>query len=129
MNPRGVMARGRRAAERLMVDRCRVTRSGDPVTNPDGTVTTPSVTVYEGKCKLQSRSPWPSTPDAGTHNWTLLTSEVHLPVAVAAVRVGDKVTVLESVDPTNVGRSFLVKAAESATFRTATRLLVEEVTG
>jgi len=112
-----------------MVDRCRVSRSGDPVTNPDGTVTTPSVAVYEGKCKLQSRSPWPSTPDAGAHNWTLLTSEVHLPKAVAEVRVGDMVTVLASVDPTNTGRSFLVKAVESATFRTATRLLVEEVTG
>lgn len=92
-------------------------------------MTAPSVTVYEGKCKLQSRSPWPSTPDAGAHNWTLLTSEVHLPVAVAAVRVGDVVTVLESVDPTNTGRSFLVKSTEPATFRTATRLLVEEVTG
>lgn len=121
--------RGRRAAERLMIDRCEIVRNGEPVTAPDGSVTTPETVVYSGRCKLQSRSPWPSTPDAGMHTWTIVTTEIHLPATTTGVRSGDTVRVTRSVDPTNDNRTLLVKSAELATYRTAVRLLAEEVAG
>ena len=130
MSATGVTSRGRRAAERLMVDRCDIGRPGEPVTDPEtGKVTVPVEPVYSGRCKLQGRSAWPSTPDAGDHAWTLVTIEVHIPATTTGVRTGDIVEITRSIDPTNLGRRFLVKSADLATFRTAVRLLVEEVTG
>lgn len=132
MSARGVTMRGRRAAERLMVDRCDISRpgSGTPVTDPEtGEVTVPREAVYTGRCRVQTRRPYPSNPEAGEHAWTTVVLEVHLPVSATGIRVGDTVTVTDSFDPGNVGRTFRVRSDDRKTYQTALRLLVEEVTG
>lgn len=112
-----------------MVDRCEVVRfSGEPVTNPDGTVTRPSEVVYDGPCKVQSSRPWPTLPDAGEHQWTVNPLEVHFPVA-ADVRTGDVITVSDSLDPLNIGRVLRVTSGDRKSYQTALRVRVEEVTG
>lgn len=117
-------------AESLMRDTCLVREVTGTVTNPDATVTPTYSTVYEGQCKIQSRQPYPSTPNAGEHNWTLVTMELHLPVAGSGSVVTDQlVDILSATDPANVGRQFRVRSGDRKTFQTAARFLVEEVTG
>lgn len=113
-----------------MVDRCEVVRfSGEPVTNPDGTVTRPSEVVYDGPCRTQSyRAPYPTTPDAGEHQWMLAPFEVHVPMT-ADVRAGDRIEITAALDPLNTGRVFRVTAGDRKTFGNALRLRVEEIAG
>lgn len=130
MHAQRLVIRGRLAAERLMVDRCRVERVTGRTENPDATVTPTYTTVYEGKCKLQSQNAYPSEPDAGDRQWVTASPEVHLPMdGTGGVQTDDVVTVLASFDPDSVGRKFRVRSNIRKTFQTAARLLVEEVTG
>ena len=63
---------GRQAAEALMVDSCRITSGGEPTTDPDtGNVTTIRTTVYEGRCKVQSKDSATSNPEAGGASFTV----------------------------------------------------------
>lgn len=124
------MTRGRRAAERLMVDSCRVDRVTGRTENPDGTVTPVYTVIYDGKCKLQSQNAYPSEPTAGERQWTTASPEVHLPMTGSGdVRTDDLVTVVSSLDTDSVGRKFRVRSNIRKTFQTAARVLVEEVTG
>lgn len=131
MSARGLIARGRKAADRLMFDRCIARVITGETTDPDTAVVTPTYeTVYEGRCKIQNQRPWPSTPDAGEHNWSLVPTEVHLPVAgTERVSTGVYLVITESIDPGNVGRQFRVRTDDRKTLQTAIRLLVEEITG
>lgn len=120
--------RGRRKAEALMLDTCLIQRPGDAVT-VDADVTTPYTTVYEGKCKLQSQRPWPSNPDAGGHQWTVVPLELHLPVTASGIQPDDLVEITASVDGLNVGRKLSIQAADRKTLQTALRFLVKEIAG
>ena len=46
---------GRRAAEKLMVDNCRITRTGEPTIGPDGREHISETTVYEDKVTVTGR--------------------------------------------------------------------------
>jgi hypothetical protein len=124
--------RGRRAAERLMVDACEVRGlptfgEMDPVTGlrPE----TPGTLVYAGKCKVQTFEAHESTPEAGDHVFTVQRTQVHLPADVE-VAVDQIITVTASVlDANLVGRRFRVAAFLHKSFATANRVQVEEVTG
>lgn len=127
-----MLARGRRAAERLMVDRCRITEpSGELVTNPDtGVVTRARVTVYEGKCKTKTQALAASNPEAGEHSFTVISREVHIPANAADVKDGQEVEMLTSTNNAFLpGKVFTVMGYAGDSYDTAMRLPVKEITG
>ena len=125
-----LVARGRRAAESLMSDVVRVSRaSGGPVTDPvTGVASVPSVVVYEGIGRVQTRARMTESERVeGVQMYVLSTMVVQLPVHVSPL-VDGEVQVVESVmDPHLVGRAFRVKAAPRKSHATMTRCEVEEV--
>lgn len=132
MTALGSMLRGRRAAQRDMLDSCRIRPVTGDTTDPVTGVVTPAYgdPVYEGRCKLQSQRPFPSTPDAGEHQWTRSPMWLHLPVVGSGqVTTGHVVEITASVNPDNVGRLFRVETGDGKTFQTALRFLVEEIVG
>lgn len=130
MSALSLTLKGRKAAEALMVDTCRVERVTGRTTDPDtGEVVTTVEVVYDGPGKLQTQNPYPSEPNAGERVWTLAQTEVHLPMDTSGdVGTDDVVTVSSALDTASVGRTFRVRSAIRKTFQTANRLLVEEVT-
>lgn len=132
MTPEQLTVRGRQAAERLMVDVCRIERpSDDPVTDPvTGVVSRAVVLVYEGKCKIQQQS-WQqlgeSQREAGEHFYDVLVPTLHLPISVPAVQTDDRITILTSFDPLNVGRVFRFLSGTRKTYQTSIRVRVAEI--
>lgn len=130
-NPAPALARGRVAAESLMVDTCTITRVTGETTNEDTGVVTPTTsTVYTGKCRVQqSQLGADSTPsDPGEAEVRLVAFEVQLPMTVTGVRVSDRVTVTASVhDEDLVDRVFTVLGVAHKTHATARRLQCQEV--
>jgi hypothetical protein len=122
--------RGRRAAEALMVDACTVGRPVDVYTDQtNGQVVTVSTPVYEGRCKVQQTIAQSSSPEAGSHQYTVQTARLDLPVSAGPVMVDDTVTVTAAVmDPQLVGRVYRVVELFHKSFATAQRVRVEEVT-
>ena len=121
--------RGRQAAEALMVDTCRITSAGDVVTDPDtGAVTRERTTVYEGKCKVQSKDSATSTPEAGGATFTVVSRQVHIPANAAEIRDGYEVEVTGSLlNSFTVGKVYRVEGFTPDTFDTAFRLPVKEI--
>lgn len=130
MSASNLTLRGRKAAERLMVDTCTVKRATGTATNPTtGAVTPTYTTIYTGKCRLQQfRGSFPETPDAGEARFTLAPFEVHVPTSATGIKTNDLVEVTASFDAANVGRKFRVRMGDRKTFQTALRLQVEELT-
>lgn len=126
-----VLARGRRAAERGMVDTCEITRSGGRTTDPDtGAVTsTPSV-IYGGKCRFQQPTAQSQREDVGEDHLLLLRFEVQLPMSATGFKVGDAIRVVASMnDPDLPGRVFLIHDLAHKTEATSRRVQVVEKTG
>lgn len=126
--PEAVLA-GRRAAEALMVDTCRITSPGTPVTDPDtGNVTTPRTTVYEGRCKVQSKDSAVSSPEAGGATFTVVSRQVHIPANAANVKDGYEVEILTSLlNSFTVGKVYRVEGFTPDSFDTAYRIPVKEI--
>lgn len=126
-------AAGRRQAEAIMVDTCRIRQvTGETITDPVTGQVTPEYgdPVYEGRCKIQNQRSFPSTPDAGEHQFTLTPNELHLPVAgTGGVATGQLVEITASVDPVNLGRKFRIRSGDRKSLQTALRCQVEEITG
>jgi len=115
-----------------MVDSCRITSGGEPVTDPDtGNVTTERVTVYEGKCQVQSsRGLTAATPEAGGATFTVVPSIVKIPANAANVRDGHEVELTASLlNSFTVGKVYRVSGFTPDTFDTAFRLPVKEIVG
>jgi NMD protein affecting ribosome stability and mRNA decay len=121
--------RGRKAAEALMLDQCTITRPGEVVTDPEtGDVTNTSTEVYAGKCKVQSKDSATANPEAGEHQFTVVSRQVHIPANAADVRDGDVVTLTASaLNAFTVGKQYRVAGFTPDTFDTAFRLPVKEV--
>lgn len=111
-----------------MLDACTVQPVTSVATNSTTAAVTPTYgpTVYTGKCKVQNQRAFPSTPDAGEHQFTVTPNELHLPVT-AVVATGQLVTITASVDPVNVGRKFRIRSTDRKSLQTALRCQVEEV--
>lgn len=126
----GATLRGRAAAESLMVDECAVSRPGEPFTDPESGVVSPSsVPVYSGACKVQAAGAQSANPVAGGHLFSTLDSRVDFPVEAGPFQVDDVVTITASLlDPLQVGRVFRVTEVLRKSFATAQRCRVEEVT-
>lgn len=121
--------RGREAAESLMLDACTITRPGTPVTDPNtGDVTNTPVTVYTGRCKVQSKDSATSNPEAGEATFTVVSRQVHIPANAADVRDGDVVTITASrLNAFTVGKQYRVSGFTPDSFDTAFRLPVKEI--
>lgn len=138
MGAKALAARGRRAAERDMVDTCTIVRvTGvpgpiDPDTGqrppaPTATVYGPGILPANGKCKVQTYEAHESTPDSGEHVFTVQRYYVHLPVA-ADVAKDDQITIAATVlDPNLAGRTYRVVGLLHKTFATANRVIVDEI--
>lgn len=129
MDATAALLRGRRAAQALMVDSCRIDRPGEPVLDPaTGASITPTALVYVGSCRVQVTDFTEARPEAGQRAWTVTRATISVPITVLGVRVGDVVTVTtSSLDPDLTGRSWRVAASVDKTHATARRLLCEEV--
>ncbi|WP_458116973.1 DUF6093 family protein [Arthrobacter sp. D2-10] len=124
------LKRRRKAAERLMVDKCTISReTGESVFNPQtGGYDTVSAPVYSGKCKVQSQRSTAATPEAGEAQFTVVRREVHVP-AGTDVQDGDLIEITESeLTPVLVDRVFRVEGFVPDSFDTAFRLPVEVYT-
>lgn len=130
-NPAPALARGRAAAESLMVDACTITRTTGETTNEDTGAATPTTsTVYTGKCRVQqSQLGADSVPaDPAEVEVRLVAFEVQVPMSVTGVRIHDVVTVTASaLDPDLVGRRFSILGLAHKTHMTARRMQVQEV--
>lgn len=125
-----VLARGRAAAERLMVDACLIRRIANSITDPDtGTITPTYDTVYSGRCRFQQQDAQAARIEVGEASVLMVAMTVQLPMAVTDVRADDEVVATASLhDPDLPGRTFIVKALAHKTHATARRLGLEERT-
>lgn len=132
VNAGPALARGRAAAESLMVDACTIRRRISEATDPLTGVVTPTYsTVYTGACKVQqSTLGAASAPaDPGEASVRLVAYTLHLPVATSTgLRDGDEATITSSAhDPDLVGRVFTIVGSAGKSYATARRLEVQEV--
>lgn len=127
------LARGRQAAESLMVDTCTIRRRGpgehtDPLT---GVVTPSWQPIYSGKCRVQQSAlgAASSPADVGEAAVRLVAFELQLPMTAVGLAEGDEVTITASVlDEDLDGRVFTVIGLAHKTHATARRVQVQEVT-
>lgn len=128
MSAASLVERGRRAAEALMIDACRITSGGEPVTDPDtGEVTNTRTVVYQGKCEVKSQALAVSTPDAGGATFTVVPSVVKIPANAANIKDGYEVEITASaLNSFTVGKVYRVSGFTPDTFDTAFRLPVKE---
>lgn len=114
------LAKARRNAESLMVDRCTVSRPGESTTDPDTGLTATTVRgVYQGRCKVQTSGGLASEQTEGSAAqamgavslvWSLY---VHFPFDTVGLRAGDLVEVLDSANPLLKGRRFRLISPQS----------------
>lgn len=121
------MAEFREMAEGVMFDTCTITRVTGTETDDDGAIIPTRVTVYEGKCKIQSTVPQESNPEAGGHTFTTDRLRLDLPVARTAddykPQIGDLATITAAMfDPHLIGAELRVVALLHKSMATAYRL-------
>lgn len=120
---------GRREAESLMLDTCTITRPGEPVTDPEtGSVTNEPITIYTGRCKVQSKDSATSSPEAGEATFTVVSRQVHIPANSADVQDGDVITITASrLNAFTAGKQYRVSGFTPDSFDTAARMPVKEM--
>lgn len=131
MTAASVLARGRSAAEKLMVDTCTISHPGEgqgPWNEADmGYDPPPPDVFYTGRCRVQLSAAMANTPEAGERVLVVQRATVAVPMSVTGVRVGDTITVTASEhDPDLVGNTYRVRSLFAKTHATARRLEVEE---
>lgn len=115
----------RRRAESMMLDRCEITRTTDG--DPDPLGHQPTVTVYSGRCKVQSLDPQERLQESGEYDYTTERYRVDVPVGAYRPALGDVVTITSALmDPNLAGRAYRVRALLHKTLATAYRMAVTE---
>lgn len=124
------LARGRAAAEALMVDVCTIRRvTGHTTDDTSGVITPVSSALYTGPCKVQQAKATAGAQDVGEAHLLMLRLEVHLPMSVVGLQAHDEITITASAhDQDLVGRVFLIRELAHKTAATARRVGVEERT-
>ena len=126
------LARGRTAAEALLVDACTVKRkTGESVNDTTGVVTPTYSTLYTGKCKVQrSAVAGDQRRTVGEASVVVASMQLHLPVVGSeGINEGDLATVTAAaLDTDLVGKLLRVVGSDDGSYRTARRLNVIEVT-
>jgi len=128
-----LLAEGRAEAEAIMLDACTITRvTGEPgPIDPETGLRdpAPTMTVYSGKCKVQTFEPNESARESGDHTFIQQRYHLHLPIGVGPVKVGDTATIISAAaDAQLVGRSYRIAGVHHKSLGTAQRLLVDEIT-
>jgi len=122
---------GRRQAESLMRDTCRITADGTDVWDEAtlSTIPGPRVVVYEGKCRLLSPYRAPTTASTPGQVQAVQLSRLSLPVYESlGVMEGMEAEYLSSEsDPDLVGKRFRIAGGATQSDATARRLPVESV--
>ena len=123
------LRRGRRMAERLMVDRVevfRVTAVGpDPLTGQD---VKERQLVYAGTAKIQTYEAHESAAEMSGHSATIQRYSLHLPVGSYYPNVGDHVVVTATkFDPHLNGNEYRITAPYFKSMATAYRMHIEEI--
>jgi hypothetical protein len=120
------MARGRAAAEALMVDACVIRRrgSGGTVDDDTGVIVPDRTEVYTGKCRVQQRSEAGSEQRPGQDFQLLVRVEVQLPVVgTEGLQVADEIEITASAyDADLVGQVFLIRDLHAKTHATSRRV-------
>jgi hypothetical protein len=131
MSATSITLAGRAAAERLMVDACKIERiTGETTNTTTGEVTQTKTTVYSGKCRVQQRGRMSRPEDVGEAYVFQTLRELQVPMAVTGVEIEDLVTVTAStLDPDAVGQTYWVRELWTKTHSTSRRLGIEEVGG
>lgn len=113
-----------------MIDQCLIQRPDGTVTDPvTGGVTVTYLSVYVGKCKVQTFTNRELFRDGGEHQFIVQRYEVDIPVSAVGVRANDQIIVTSSVfDADLTGRSYRVVGLMNKSMATARRLGVEEWT-
>lgn len=132
-----VLARGRAAAERGMIDSCVITRKTGETTTDLGGITYTYDQIYpvppaiSGKCRLQQTQAQGRSETTGEAYVIMAQRELQLPVASSTgIQAEDIVTITSCVhDPDLVGKVFVVRDEHGKTEATARRLTVQERTG
>ena len=129
MSAASVLARGRAAAESLMVDACTIQRVVGQTTGPGGVVTDDLDDVYAGRCRVQQDKAQAQQQDPGEAHVLMLRLEIQLPMSVTGLQAEDVVTITASAhDPDLVGRTFVIRDLAHASHKTARRVQVMEKT-
>lgn len=132
MTVAGVLAKGRRAAERYMAETVTINRlTGTVTTDPDtGETTDETVPVYEGKGRIHGDRAYEREHNIGSGAAILAEQRyfVSVPVDAGPFEVGDVVTVTASVhQPLLVGRRYRVAGRDERGAQTAQRMYVDLV--
>lgn len=136
MSANSITLSGRRAAERIMVDACSITRGPTKVFNPSTHVitTTGGAAVYTGKCRLRSPMATPrasggdQVKDLGGKPASIVTHMISVPITATTVQIDDVVTITASaLGGETVGLTLRVVDVAQGTHLTARRLVCEAV--
>ena len=126
MTAHGAAVKGRRAAEKIMADQCRIYALGAKVMGPDGKYTTPEIDIYVGKCRVKAET-GTSVGDIGAGETAVsrVTPVASVPVSVTGLKAGQRFVVTATTDPGLLGRTLLVRAVQTGSYITAHRLICE----
>lgn len=129
MSRETLLARGRAAALRGMVDTCTITRvANGAVDENTGRIARTEQAIYAGPCRVQNQRAQSRTEDVGEDRALLLPMEIQLPTSVTGLVVGDRITITASAhDADLVGRTFAVRDLAHKSEATARRVRAEEV--
>lgn len=111
--------RGQREAERLMKDKAVITRTGEWIRDEKGFETPTTITVWEGKCKIQTYEPYEQVGESAGTTVVSQRYQVQIPVSARGVQVGDVIEVK------GYPHDFRVAGLHNKTFQTAQRLLCD----
>jgi hypothetical protein len=122
-------ARGRLAAEALMLDAGTAKRPTGPPEYVDGVDTIPYDDLFTSACKVQTSGLSALAAEVGARTSVAVRTELHLPAATAPLTVGDLFTVTtpHALSSVPTGTAYRVVAPVGKTFATARRYQVEEV--
>lgn len=133
MSAATALARGRLAAQALMVDACTIQHRTGQTTDPLSGVVTPTYALkYSGKAKVQTAGAGSMGRryNVGEVAEVMVRLELHLPIVGSeSVARGDLITITVCLhDAALVGRVMRVHDLSHKSFATARRFLLEEVT-
>lgn len=114
-----------------MVDSCVIRRRTGSTTDPDTGASMPTYSVlYDGACRIKAARAEAGRAEVGEDFLLLLRLELHLPIAVTGLQVGDQATVAAAAhDPDLPGRIFRIHDLAHSTHVTARRVGIIEITG
>jgi hypothetical protein len=109
MSAATALARGRVAAEALMVDACTIVRKSSESAS-GGMVSVTTTPVYSGKCRIQVKQEPGGGRTVGEAYLIVQRLELQLPITAAELAEGDLVTMTASaLDPQLVGKTYAVR--------------------